>query len=124
MSDNELIRALRREYEYGPSGTPCLAEASDRLEALIAENEHLREATKMIPRWHQGTEFPPMEKQDDPEGDDWWESDQVVAVTSDGKLAVAQAWKINAKTGWSDVHSGKTIEVSLWMSSVSKEATP
>lgn len=55
MSDKELIRTLRKVHDA--DFTPGVYEhsiygvAADRLEALLAENEHLREVTKMIPKW-------------------------------------------------------------------------
>lgn len=46
MTDKELIQTLREASEY----CECLVgnNAADRLEALLADNEQLREATKMV----------------------------------------------------------------------------
>lgn len=62
MTNEELIQALR--ICAGGAGcltcclqTKCdgiedqLTTAAERLEALLTENEHLREATKMMPKW-------------------------------------------------------------------------
>lgn len=59
MTDRELIQALREDAEWAAANeweTPItlsdnLAEAAKRIEALLAENEHFREVTKMIPKW-------------------------------------------------------------------------
>lgn len=56
MTDRELIQALREDAEWAAANeweTPItlsdnLAEAAKRIEALVAENEHLREVTKML----------------------------------------------------------------------------
>lgn len=72
MTDKELIQALRHcasDDEYGclrcPGESTCdectgksLLDAADRLEALLAENEHLREVTKMMPKWRPASEPP------------------------------------------------------------------
>lgn len=65
MTDQELIEALRwcasgnvggcidcpAEEACDECSGKALVDAADRLEAMLAENEHLREATKMIPQW-------------------------------------------------------------------------
>lgn len=62
MSDKELIRTLRKVHDA--DFTPGVYEhsiygvAADRLEALLAENEHLREVTKMMPKWRPASEPP------------------------------------------------------------------
>lgn len=56
MTDKELIRILRVHHEAFPR--LIYGEAADRLEALIAENEHLCEVTKMVPQWHPASEPP------------------------------------------------------------------
>lgn len=72
MTDLELVKALRccgsdgynchvcpyfNEYETHCSDR-ALALAADRLEALLDENEHLREVTKMMPKWRPASEPP------------------------------------------------------------------
>ncbi len=80
MTDKELIQAYREHCETNPLcvGCPVTAPYEDcevqaktnveylmsRLEALIAENEHLREVTKMVQRWHPASE-PPKEYRDE-----------------------------------------------------------
>lgn len=62
MTDKELIKAARKcqrtrgcgsctLFNECPGRAAYLAMAADRLEALLAENELLREATKMMPKW-------------------------------------------------------------------------
>lgn len=62
MTDKELIQALRY-CAYGNCNDCCwwdsaecnrevtYLNSADRLEALLAENEHFREVTKMMPKW-------------------------------------------------------------------------
>lgn len=69
MTDRELIRNLRIcgkggnclgcELDGKCSGiNNVLTDAADRLEALLDENEHLREVTKMMPKWRPASEPP------------------------------------------------------------------
>lgn len=65
MTDKELIKAFREcmaqpfcrgcRWTFGEDGCNIASfkptELVDRLEALLAENEHLREVTKMMPEW-------------------------------------------------------------------------
>lgn len=72
MTDKELLQALRccGSDGYNCRECPCFDEceadcgnrapalAANRLEALLAENEHLREVTKMVPKWRPVSEPP------------------------------------------------------------------
>lgn len=64
MTDKELIQALRCnegtcwECDLCNDCFNLDEKVADRLETLIAENEHLREATKMVPQWHPASEPP------------------------------------------------------------------
>ncbi len=128
MTDQRLIKALRWcgsriencdgcfLYE-NCRRTNCIVPAipaADRLEALLAENERLREVTKMMPKWHFSTERPTMEKIEDPE-DEWWESDRAIVVTSKGVLTVATAWELNGEFGWTDEVDQTGVAVKMWM---------
>lgn len=117
MTDKELIQALREDGEWAEANEcsgKLLMDAADRLEALLAENEHLREVTKMVSKWHFSTERPTMEKIEDPE-DEWWESDRAIVVTSKGVLTVATAWELNGKFGWTDEVEQTGVAVKMWM---------
>lgn len=94
---------------------------------LKAECDHFRDLTKKLwcekrygedtnvpTKWHLGTEYPPMEKIEDPE-DEWWESDRAVVVTSKGVLTVATAWELNGEFGWTDEVEQKDVAVKMWM---------
>lgn len=78
MTDKELIQALRCENvdcwgcSFIDDCSSLYEKATDRLEALLAENEHLREATKMVPKWISVRERLPENKQD------------VLAISNDG----------------------------------------
>ena len=73
MNDRELIQILRA-CASGASCLTCdvraeckgfgvnLVAAADRLKALLDENEHLREATKMLPKWISVEERLPADK--------------------------------------------------------------
>lgn len=74
MTDKELIQALRdcrsgicpecKWWANCRSGEVSDENAADRLEALLAENEHLREVTKMMPRWVSVSERLPENEKD------------------------------------------------------------
>lgn len=76
MTDKELIQLYkmcneletcegcpgRSDFDLCPIDRYCdLDELIPRLEALLAENEHLREATKMVPQWASAKERLPEE---------------------------------------------------------------
>lgn len=117
MAENEALKTkLWPEYCQDMAEYSC-----PRVARLRQEIDHLREVTKIIgedtnvpTKWHLGTEYPPMEKIEDPE-DEWWESDRAVVVTSKGVLTVATAWELNGEFGWTDEVEQKDVAVKMWM---------
>lgn len=130
MSDKELIRTLRKVHDA--DFTPGVYEhsiygvAADRLEALErkctameAVLDHLREATKMVPKWVSVEERLPEMHQSTYEDIDGmhkrYQSEPVLGVDICGEVAIV--WHNRTDYGesyWED-EPGNIYEITHWM---------
>ena len=87
-------------------------ELADPTEAVA---DYLLDSGVTVQRWIPVTErLPELKKIEDPDGDDWRESEFVLVSTSSKEVREGYFWKVNDVYGWLS-RDDITLEVTSWM---------